>query len=107
MGGRASSVTHRAISSGMPEKPRKRTKISTPQITVKIMTVSFAESSRHWRSSPRLMPFLSAKANTEKAPSAPASVGVAQPKYMLRKMIRMTRKIGVVPGSDWARCGQV
>ena len=53
------------------------------------------------------MPFLSAKTNTEKAPSAPASVGVAQPKYMLRKMIRMTRKIGVVPGSDWKRCGQL
>ena len=36
-----------------------------------------------------------------------ASVGVAQPKYMLRKMIRMTRKIGVVPGSDSKRWPQL
>ena len=100
-------VTQFEISSGMPEKPRKRTKIRTPQITVKIITVSRAESSRHWRNSPRLMPFFRAKPNTAKAPSAPASVGVAQPKYMLRKMIRMTRKIGVVAGSDSARCIQL
>jgi hypothetical protein len=65
---------------------------------VKIITVSFAESSRHWRSSPRLMPALSAKTNTAKAPSA-RPVGVAQPKYA-EEDDQDHGKIGVVPGND-------
>ena len=78
-----SSTTHSAIAFGNPTKPRKRVKINTPQMTVKIIADSFADSSSACVSSFRFMPWNSAMTKTLKAPSAPASVGVAQPNSML------------------------
>ena len=40
---------------------------------------------------------------TTNAPSAPASVGVAQPVYIALKMIATTAKIGIVGGSVLSR----
>jgi hypothetical protein len=37
---------------------------------------------------------------TTKAPRAPASVGVAQPKYMEPKIIIITENIGIVEGNE-------
>ena len=45
IGGMLSSTTHSAMAFGSPTKPRKRVKISTPQMTVKIIAVSLAVSS--------------------------------------------------------------
>ena len=44
------------------------------------------------------MPRARAIRRTTNAPSAPASVGVAQPIAMALKMIATTAKIGIVPG---------
>ena len=45
------------------------------------------------------MPRYTAMISTTKAPSAPASVGVAQPVYIALKMIATTATIGSVPGT--------
>ena len=45
------------------------------------------------------MPRAKAISRTTNAPSAPASVGVAQPIAIAEKMIATTAKIGIVPGS--------
>ena len=63
----------------MPEKPKNRTKISTPQIREKIITVSFADSINEFLIALSGVPRMIAKTKTTAAPNAPASVGVAQP----------------------------
>ena len=45
-GGSGRLTSHVANASGRPAKPRNRTKISTPQMRAKIITVSFAVSRR-------------------------------------------------------------
>ena len=44
------------------------------------------------------IPLRTAITKTTNAPSAPASVGVAQPKYMEPNIIIITEKIGIVAG---------
>ena len=61
---------------GKSAKPRNRTKISTPQMIVKIMTVSFAVSIRASLNSLRRIFRHIAMQKTINAPMAPPSVGV-------------------------------
>ena len=46
------------------------------------------------------IPFRIAMIKTTKAPRAPASVGVAQPKYIEPKIIIITENIGIVEGNE-------
>src|SRR5574341_2127120 len=73
---------------------------------VKIITVSLAASSMAPRNWPQLMPWRQAKASVENAPSAPASVGVAQPKSIAVKISTTTIQIGAVGGRDCQRWRQ-
>ena len=79
IGGASIDTTQPVNASANPEKPRKRTKIVTPQISEKIMTVSLAVSIRLSAMGLRPAPRKTATAKMMPAPSAPASVGVAQP----------------------------
>jgi len=53
------------------------------------------------------MPWRQANSNVENAPSAPASVGVAQPNSIEVKISRITIQIGAVGGSDSKRWRQL
>ena len=98
-GGMSRPVMKVANATGMPANPRNLTKMRTPQINAKIIAVSLAVSKRALRKSRHFIRLISAITNTTKAPSAPASVGVAQPRYMPEKIIATTKMIGNVPGS--------
>ena len=73
----------------------------------KIITVSFAVSNSASRRVFQRMPLISAMTNTTKEPTAPASVGVAQPEYMELKIMMMTNAMGRVPGTERMRSPQV
>ena len=102
-GGTGRCTTHCENASGRPAKPRKRTKMRMPQMIAKIITVSLAVSRSASLSWETFMRFMSATTNTTKAPSAPASVGVAHPKNIAEKMITITPMTGSVPGNDVMR----
>ena len=53
------------------------------------------------------MPPTSAIINTTIEPRAPASVGVAVPVYIEKKMIKITKTTGKVPGNDFSLSFQV
>ena len=73
----------------------------------KIITVSFAVSSSASRRVFQRMPLTSAMTSTTNEPTAPASVGVAQPAYMALNMTAMTKAMGRVPGTERNRSPQV